>query len=343
VTRARDVADTQDNVGGAVPPFVSGKNMVINGGFDLWARGTSFTAGASAAYTADRWQAFQGTATAITYSRQATNDITNLPNIQYCTRIQRTNGSTSTSQSNFAQSFETANSIPYAGKTLTFSFYGRVGANYSHSGGTINLLFGTGTGTDQNWFSGFTGIAYQFAGWTGTSTWQRFTATVTIPTTATQIGFSFYFTPVGTAGANDWFEVTGVQLEVGSVATPFARAGGSIGGELALCQRYYYVVAQGATDLTICNGYAIATTQCEGVVSYPQMRTAPALVASTGTSYYKFRKSGGDYPVNSLSFALATPVSGLLFNSTQFSGTAGVGGSIVTNNSAASIALSAEL
>jgi len=49
MTRARDVADTQDNTGGAVAPVVSGKNFAINGGFDIAQRGTSFTIGGTAA------------------------------------------------------------------------------------------------------------------------------------------------------------------------------------------------------------------------------------------------------------------------------------------------------
>jgi hypothetical protein len=54
VTRARDVADTQDNLGGAVPPFVAGKNAIINGDMRVSQRGTSFTI-ASTAYTLDRF------------------------------------------------------------------------------------------------------------------------------------------------------------------------------------------------------------------------------------------------------------------------------------------------
>ena len=95
--------------------------------------------------------------------------------------------------------------------------------------------------------AGFTGQnAFINSSATLTSTWQRFTFTATVPTNATQIATGLSFTPTGTASTNDYFEVTGVQLEVGSVATPFKTYAGTIQGELAACQRYYeksYVIA----------------------------------------------------------------------------------------------------
>jgi hypothetical protein len=72
-----------------------------------------------------------------------------------------------------------------------------------------------------------------------TTSYQRFQGTATVNSSATELGILFIWTPTGTAGANDWVEITGVQIEVGSVATTLRKAGGTLQGELAACQRYY--------------------------------------------------------------------------------------------------------
>jgi hypothetical protein len=242
MARSRNTADTQTASGGPVSPGIAGKNAIINGGMDIWQRGTSVAASASTTpYTADRWQLKNNASQAMTVSRQATNDTTNLPNIQYCARIQRNSGQTGTTVYYFANQFESVNSIPLAGKTVTLSFYARSGADFSPTSSLIGVTLYGGTGTDQNIITGsYTGganIATQNS--TLTTTWQRFTMTGTVPATVTEISVYFAATPTGTASTNDYMEITGVQLEVGSSATPFSRAGGTIQGELAACQRYF--------------------------------------------------------------------------------------------------------
>lgn len=293
MTRARDVADTQDNVGGAVAPYVGGKNVVINGGMDIWARGTSISPAADVfTYLADRWMTYRGV-TNYTVSRQVTGDTTNLPNIQYAARIQRTAGTTNTNEIYFSQSLETVNSIPFAAKTVTLSFYARKGADYSQASSAVVAQVVSGTGTDQNIVGGFTsGNAFISQAAVLTTTWQRFSYTGTTTSNITQLGIQFRFSAVGTAGANDYFEVTGVQLELGNQMTPFARAGGSIGGELALCQRYYWQLPGATTGVDILMrviNISASTSALTVAIPYPvTMRIKPTLVAwgdiSDGTS-----------------------------------------------------------
>ena len=236
----------------------AGKNAIINGGMDIWQRGTSFAIAASGnSYLADRWQSYAGVSQALTISRQATADTTNLPNIQYCMRYQRNAAQTGTGGISLATTFDTANSIQFAGKAVTMSFYARAGANYSPTSSVLGAYLNYGTGTDQNYFAGFTGATTVMTNnATLTTTWQRFSYTGNVPATATQLAAFFYYAPTGTAGANDYYEITGVQLELGSVPTTFTRAGGSIGGELQLCQRYLPVTSV-ADDLV---GYSTTTT-----------------------------------------------------------------------------------
>ena len=227
----------------------SASNPVLNSSFSVWQRGTSGTNNAvtSAGYNADRWTNYYNGAN-LTVSRQATGDTTNLPNIQYCARVQRNSGQTSTNTLWMQQNFESVNSIPYAGKTVTLSFYARAGANYSAASSILTAHIDTGTGTDQNLLNGYTGNATPInSNVTLTTTWQRFSLSGTIATTATEMAISFLFVPTGTAGANDYYEVTGVQIDVGSVALPFRTNGTTLQGQLSACQRYYYRNGNGQT------------------------------------------------------------------------------------------------
>jgi len=216
-------------------------NPILNSNFTIWQRGTSFAAPAAGAYLADRWNVGNAGGAGRTYSRQTAS----LDGFQYCIRGQRDSGNTGTGIIAFSQSLETINSIPYQGKTVMVSFYARAGADYSAASNGLGFTLATGTGTDQKRLIGdpttYTGNSSVLSGSvTLTTSWQRFTLTATtLATNATEIAFGFQHTPVGTAGAADYFEVTGVQLEVGNVATPYKSYAGTIQGELAACQRYY--------------------------------------------------------------------------------------------------------
>lgn len=275
------VSFDQANFGGG--QLAGGKNRVLNSNFSIWQRGTSISLAASTGFSlgflADRWQTSTGANQASTISRQPTNDTTNLPNIQYCMRYQRNSGQTGTLNLLLAQSFESVNSIPLAGKTVTLSFYARAGANYSAASNVLGVVLSTGTGTDQNITGGYTGAAYPINALpaTLTTTWQRFTFTANIAATATELGVYFQFTPVGTAGTNDYYEITGVQLEASNTATPYAPNGATQQAELAACQRYYFrqSLAAGATSGSAF-GSAKSTTVATMVYSLPvTMRVAP--------------------------------------------------------------------
>ena len=314
VYSASDVNDTNGTINLFQTSTLSvqaGKNRVINGGMDVWQRGTTF-ANPALGYTADRWQG--STATAGTITRVATGDTTNLPNIQYALRYQRTNGSTSTSQLNIIQNFESVNSIPLAGKTVTLSFYARKGANYSPTSSLLGVILATGTGTDQNYYTaGYTGTADTISSSaTLTTTWQRFTYTATLPATMTEMAVYFYAAPTGTAGAADYYEITGVQVELGSYATSFSRSAPNYGGELAACQRYYWRnTPNGSNSYLSTMGTGATTSIADMIVAVPvPMRVVPTVLEtstirlldgsnafSTGTWTLNSSDSSTTYPI----------------------------------------------
>lgn len=216
-------------------PISGFRNAIINGGMNIWQRGSGGIVPTSTQpYSADRWESYRdGYATGLAVYRPS-----GPTGIQYAARVQRDAGNTSTASIAFGQPIETANSVRFIGKTVTLSFYARSGANFSSASSLLSVFLATGTGTDQNFRNGFTGrVNVISSSATLTTSWQRFTYTGTIGSGISQVGVQFSYTPVGTAGAADHFEITGVQLEEGTIATPFEQR--PIGTELALCQRYY--------------------------------------------------------------------------------------------------------
>ena len=293
------VADSSATTGLRYVATPSASNPVINAAMQVAQRGTSINVGASVpTFCLDRWMLSPSTNT-FTVAQQATSDTTNLPSIQFCSRVQRTAGQTGTNIAYYAQSFETINSRPFAGKTVTMSFYARAGADYSAASSVLGAFLVSGTGTDQNVLISYTGSAtVATSNVTLTTTWKRFTITGSVGATATELATYFGFTPVGTAGANDYYEVTGVQVDIGNVALPFRTYAATFQGELAACQRYYFRAGANSGGTTSAfstygQGFTSSTTEAYAQVYFPQtMRVNPTDI---GYGNVAFADSAGNF------------------------------------------------
>ena len=194
-------------------------------------------------------------------------------------RAQRNAGDTVTTQTTIvAHNIESRDALRFAGQWATISYYARAGANYSSAASAFGLAVVYGTGSDESIIVGFTGQTnITVTSVTLTTSWQRFSTTFLVPSAATELGIVFAYTPSGTAGANDYFELTGVQLENGTTATVFSRAGATYGAELALCQRYYWETPIGIRT----TGTMYTTTLCYFPVHLPvTMRVPPTVTGS---------------------------------------------------------------
>jgi hypothetical protein len=147
---------------------------------------------------------------------------------------------------------------------------------------------------------------------------------------------------VATTGAT--LNITGVQLEVGSVATPFERR--PFGTELALCYRYYYKQKAAAQFDTFGAGLCDTTTVCQAITPFPVlMRVSPTALEQSGTAGDYLLRTANANPTCSAvpTFSIASPFSAT-YNFTVASGlTAGQAIFARGNNTSAFLAWSAEL
>lgn len=291
-------------------------NALVGGDFgtNLFQRGTSVVLASPAAEayeSADRWAVWGGTNTPVTTSQQTgSTDI--VANSTASFRVNKASGAGVVPVC-IAQEVESANSTQFQGQTAEFSFYAKAGSTFSAANSALNAYITYGTGTDD----GMQKLAYTVnAGGGGSTAWagganaaavtatlssggfNRYTVTANIPATATEIGVTLCYTPVGTGTSTDWFEIALAQLDINPAFTSRTVTGGSIftndvrakafmarpqAIETALQQRYFYNLAEPAAGVVVATGVLTSTTQCSLGIPLPvPMRAVPTL-GTTGT------------------------------------------------------------
>ena len=254
--------------------YASGKNTIINGAFNVWQRGTSFSV-TSAVYTADRYRCSADTAT--TFSQQAFTAGT-APVAGYeATFFLRAATGAGTSYVDVAQPIEDVRT--FAGQTATLSFWAK-----ANSATTLVSFFRQSFGSGGSADVDTSGSSLSL-----TTSWQRFTFTVAIPSISGKtIGTGSFLMPVlycNSGAASKSIDIWGVQFEAGSVATAFQTATGTIQGELAACQRYYQRFDFDTDGLTGFFGNAYSTT----AVALIRDLAVPLRTTQTTVDYSNFR------------------------------------------------------
>jgi len=209
--------------------FVSGrKNLIINGGFDVWQRGNSFS---GSEYSADRWAQSLSGGTATTTQETFTLGQTDVPDNP--TYYLKQDCSVGNNNLGINQPIEDVRNG--AGQNVTVSFYAK-GTN--PNGGTFDLQL------LQRFGSGGSATITTSTTLSINSGWTKHTHTFTVPSitgktigTGSNLDFTIRQTSTDTS-TNAWeLNVANVQVELGDTATDFEHR--SYGEELALCQRYY--------------------------------------------------------------------------------------------------------
>jgi hypothetical protein len=293
---------------------LSHRNMIINGGMQVWQRATSATA-ASGYNTADRWQILEGTDGAYTSEKHDMSIVDkNTTGHAHALKLVCTSADTSLASGVYAYlkhhiEASTLQHLRYGGsnaKTLTLSFWVKSSLTGTYAimlskqqnttyhyvreysidsadtweqktititptAGSTTLITNSGAAMDSNNASGlFLGISLGFgSNYHGTDdTW----------TASAHYSTSSAVNWMSSSSSRDFY-ITGIQLELGSSATPFEHR--SYGEELRRCQRYFVDLGDRGQYTQYSSAYRVLKT------SFPVvMRTTPTVDTrtSTGTS-----------------------------------------------------------
>lgn len=275
-------------------------NLVLNGAMEIWQRGATFAAAVSQSFTADRWKFGYSGAVVATVQRS-----TAVPTVaeagvafNYALEVDITTADASLAATDYCmvfQSIEGHNWRHFAQRNLTLTFW----VKSTKTG--IHCVALTNGGLDRTFLAEYTVNA--------ADTWEKKTISITASPSAgtwdytTGIGIqlrfalaagsNFHSTTGWTTGnfvatanqvncldsTSNFFRVTGVKIESGSVATPWQHR--PIELELAMCQRYYeigpYAIFSGDVTSGAGNYYC-------PVWFRTSKRVAPTIVSTDGSN-----------------------------------------------------------
>ena len=306
MSKARELAE----LGGAYNDgALSNRNLIINGEMKVAQRGTSFSTSTSTIYTLDRFQSATGSSfnfdLTLTQSTDSPTGFSNSLKITPDSTQTPSSGQNGAIRYNIeAQDLQRLGYGSSDAKKMTLSFY--VKSNK--------------TGTYSVQLIGYDGQNSCVATYTidASNTWERKTITIdpdtsnafandnTIgillawhlacgpddivsPNTAWGVATTGFRAGTGQvnfmdATANEWY-LTGVQLELGSEATPFEHR--SFGQELALCQRYFTTWESGWGGVSEGSSYQQSSQVCFPV----HMRDTPTIARTGGTNSTRYPSS----------------------------------------------------
>ena len=284
--------------------FAAGKNKIINGDFSINQR--SFTSTTTdSTFGFDRWQIQLSGATG-TYSSQAFTPGA-APVAGYeGTNFARFAVTVGNDNCRLQQKVEDVRTL--AGQTATLSFWAK-GTNPTTAGNLTASLV-------QNFGSGGSSPVTLSQTFVLTANWTRYSLTFSLgsmsgKTIGTSSALELKLEQATSISTDAWtLDIWGVQIEAGSVATAFQTATGTIQGELAACQRYYYRFTGNAAGYAIASmgNDASSTTAGQAHLKFPvTMRTIPSTLDTAGTWFYA-QYSGSSTTLTALTWNLSTSV-----------------------------------
>jgi hypothetical protein len=285
-----DLSGTVNTLSGA-----TSKNYLINGGFAVAQRGTSFTSTNSAnnddAYTLDRWYILSDGNDII----DVTQDTTTVPtNGEFAIAL---DVETVNKKFGIATIIENKDVIGLVGNTVNFSFKAKVSATTKLDNVKAAIVAWSGTadtvtsdiisawgaeGTNPTLIANAT-YENTPVNLNLTTSYATYSVSAAVDTASTQNLILFIWSDVTDTTLGDFLYIAEAKLGLGSVATSFVYAGGTIQGELAACQRYYqrlnYPVIYGVGEVRNATSATIVRT-------FPvTMRTAPTASAQAAAQY----------------------------------------------------------